>query len=171
MTYTASLSTGNYMKLSGLFVIFGLFLAFQAQAEIYKRVDKDGHVTYSSEPLKGGKKIHLKPLQVINGNGKEGNRSSTPENFPRVDRETQKRRDETRRIILQDELSSEQKLLESAKASMKDLEDNPVPVVGKDGIPFRGSAEYADKLKGAQNDVSIHEQNIKALETEISSLK
>lgn len=160
------------MKFSCLFVIFGMAFTFQAQAEIYKLVDKDGHVTYSSEPLKGGKKIHLKPLQVINGNGsKENSRSSTPENFPRVDRETQKRRDETRRIILQDELSSEQTLLESSKATLKDLENNPVPVVGHDGLPFRGAEQYQEKLRAAQGDVANHEQNIKALETEISNLK
>jgi hypothetical protein len=54
------LSLGNKeynMKLSHLFVILLLSQAGWSYAEIYKRVDADGHVTYSSEPLKGGKKF------------------------------------------------------------------------------------------------------------------
>lgn len=158
------------MKLSCLFVILGLLFSSRTYADIYKRVDKDGHVTYSSEPIKGGKKIYLKPLPVMQGGARESRRSSH-EDFPKVDADTQRRRDNTRRIILEDELQSEQKLLETSRQNLQALENNPAPVVGPDGLPFRGAAQYAEKLKAAQNDVAAHEQNIKALQTELSNLK
>ena len=156
------------MKLLHLFVILSLSHTGWAYAEIYKRVDANGHVTYSSEPLKGAKKLYLKPLPTMSGGRSQ---RSTPEDFPKVDSQTQKSRDATRRIILQDELASEQKLLETAQQDVKTAESNPEPLIGPDGIPFRNAAIHAEKLKAAQDLVSQHEQNIKALKTEISNLK
>lgn len=157
------------MKLSYLFVILSISYPVWAHAEIYKRVDADGHVTYSSEPIKGGKKLELKPLPTMPG--MRGARNSTPEDFPKVDPQTQKSRDATRRMILQDELASEEKSLATAKDDLKSLENNPASVVGPDGVPFKNSAQYAEKLKAAQESVAAHEQNIKALKTELSNLK
>jgi len=157
------------MKPHHLFVILCLSHAGFAQADIYKRVDAQGHVTYSSEPLKGGKKLELKPLPTMSG-GRSARRA-TPEDFPKIDNQTQKRRDETRRIILEDELASEERLLATARENLKSLENNPAPLVGPDGVPFRNTAQYAEKLKSAQDLVSLHEQNIRALQTEISNLK
>lgn len=159
------------MKLSYLFVILLLSQAGLSYADIYKRVDSEGHVTYSSEPIKGAKKLYLKPLPTMSG-GERPSKRSTPEDFPRVDSQTQKRRDNTRRIILEDERASEEIHLDSARQKLKSIEDTPAPLlVGPDGIPFRNANQYADKLQAAQNEVSLHEQNIKALQTEISNLK
>ena len=96
---------------------------------------------------------------------------STPEDFPRVDSQTQRSRDATRRVILQDELASEQKLLAAASENLKSIESNPEPLVGPDGIPFRNAAKQAEKVRAAQELVNSHEQNIKALRTEITNLK
>ena len=85
-----------------------------AQADIYKSVDEDGHVTYSSTPIKGGKKIILEPLPTMVPPGRSRSAAS-PEDFPRVDGEIQRGRDDTRRKILEDELSTENKLLEEAR--------------------------------------------------------
>lgn len=157
------------MKLYQLIVILFLALPGWAHADIYKRVDTEGHVTYSSEPMKGGKKLELKPLPTMPGS--RAARRSTPEDFPRVDSQTQKSRDATRRIILQDELASEEQLLAAARENLKSVENNPEPLVGADGLPFRNAAKNAEKLKAAQELVSLHEQNIKALNTEIANLK
>ena len=157
------------MKPHLLFVLLCVSHAGMTQAEIYKRVDAQGHVTYSSEPLKGGKKLELKPLPTMNGT--RGSQRSTPEDFPRVDAQTQRSRDATRRIILEDELASEEKLLAAARENLKSIESNPEPLVGPDGIPFRNAAKQAEKIKAAQELVSSHEQNIKALRTEISNLR
>lgn len=157
------------MKPHLLFVLLCVSYAGMTHAEIYKRVDAQGHVTYSSEPLKGGKKLELRPLPTMSG-ARESQRS-TPEDFPRVDSQTQRSRDATRRIILEDELASEEKLLAAARDNLKGIESNPEPLVGPDGIPFRNAGKQAEKVKAAQELITSHEQNIKALRTEISNLK
>lgn len=156
------------MKPHYLFIILCLSYSGWTHAEIYKRVDASGHVTYSSEPIKGGRKLDLKPLPTMSGA-----RSSrrTPEDFPKVDSQTQRSRDATRRIILQDELASEEQLLATSRENLQSIESNPEPLVGPDGIPFRNAIIHAEKLKSAQAAVALHEQNIKALQTEISNLK
>lgn len=157
------------MKPYHLLVILCISHAGWAHAEIYKRVDAQGHVTYSSDPMKGGKKLDLKPLPTTSG--ARASQRATPEDFPRVDAQTQKSRDASRRIILEDELASEAKFLVTARENLKRLESNPEPIVGPDGRPFRGYAKYAEEVKAAQESVALHEQNIKALRTEISNLK
>jgi two-component system nitrogen regulation sensor histidine kinase GlnL len=97
------------MKLGYLFAALCI-CPIWAQAEIYKAVDQDGHVTYSSTPLKGGKKIILEPLPTM-----MPPKMHTFDGFPKVDNQTQRGRDDTRRKILQDELSAEEKLLEEAQ--------------------------------------------------------
>ncbi len=148
-----------------------------AQAEIYKRVDADGHVTYSSAPIKGGKKLHLEPLPTMSGQPvapKEENKArdeTRTSDFPKVDRATQSRRDDTRRKILEDELATEQKALDEARAKLKDAEDTPQVYKGANGQTFRNVARYEELLKEAQADVDAHEKNISALQTELSRFK
>lgn len=153
------------MKLRHLLVIIFLSLPGWVQAEIYKRIDSEGHVTYSSEPIKGGKKLYLKPLPTMSG-GK-----GTPENFPRIDTQTQRNRDATRRVILEDELGTEENLLATARQNLQTTENNPETTTSTAGIPFQKTPQYLEKLKAAQDSVALHEQNIKALRTEILNLK
>jgi hypothetical protein len=135
-------------------------------AEIYKSVDEDGHVTYSSTPLKGGKKLNLEPLPTMvppaNVQSSEG--------FPRVDTETQRGRDDTRRKILQDELNAEQKLLDEATQNLKDGESNPEVFKRNDGKTYRNVAKYDEKVKVLQEQVDLHKNNVDALKTELSKL-
>ena len=174
------------MKQRYLFVVL-LVLPVFVQAEIYKAIDADGHVTYSSTPIKGGKKITLTPLPTMAPPAIPAPRSrtsSSPEDFPKVDGDTQKGRDETRRKILQDELDVEQKLLQEAQKNLKDGEDNPevfneTIVVGKtkDGVPItktvtrRNVTKYDEKVKSLNEQLSLHQSNIEALKTELSKLK
>ena len=136
-----------------------------AQAEIYKAVDRDGHVTYSSSPIKGGKKLILEPLPTMMPPGRRG-----AESFPRVDNKTQRGRDDTRRKILQDELNGEEKLLEEAQQNLTEAEANPEVFKGKDGHTYRNVARYEEKIKPLQEQVDLHKQNIEALKTELSKL-
>ncbi|MGB9093198.1 MAG: DUF4124 domain-containing protein [Gallionella sp.] len=137
-----------------------------AHADIYKAVDENGHVTYSSTPLKGGKRIYLQPLSTMmppaNVQG--------PAGFPRVDSETQRGRDDTRRKILQDELNSEEKLLAAAQQNLRDGEANPEVFKGADGRTYRNVAKYNDKIKQLSDQVDLHQQNVDALKTELSKL-
>ena len=141
-----------------------------AQAEIYKAIDADGHVTYSSAPIKGGKKIILEPLPTMVPPARSSSAAS-PEDFPRVDGETQRGRDDTRRKILQDELSTEKKLLDEARQSLREGEENPEVFRGQDGKTYRNVAKYEEKIKTLNDRVEMHQKNIEALNTELSKLK
>jgi hypothetical protein len=157
------------MKLRHLFVLCcSAAYAISAQADIYKRVDEDGHVTYSSVPIKGGKKVHLEPLPTMAPPPKM---PSTSENFPKVDSDTQTKRDSKRRKILEDELATEQKALEEARLKLKEGQDNPEVYKGANGQTFRNVAKYDEKVSALQADVDSHEKNVEALKTELSNLK
>jgi hypothetical protein len=169
------------MKLRYIFVLCcSAAFAISANADIYKRVDEDGHVTYSSKPIKGGQKLHLEPLPTMAPPPKSGR----SEGFPRVNSDTQNRRDDARRKILEDELATERKALEDARAKLKEGQDSPevyqhTIVVGttKDGAPItqtvtnRNVAKYDEKVSALQEEVSSHEKNVEALQTELSNLK
>ena len=157
------------MKLGYLLAILCLSPVW-AQAEIYKAVDADGHVTYSSTPIKGGKKIILEPLPTMVPPARARSVAS-PEGFPKVDGATQKGRDDTRRKILQDELSSEQKLLEESMQRLKEGEANPEVYKGQDGKTYRNMAKYEEKIRTLNEQVDLHQKNIEALKTELSKLK
>ena len=85
--------------------------------------------------------------------------------------ETQTRRDDTRRKILEDELATEQKALEEARLKLKEGQDNPEVYKGANGQTFRNVAKYEEKVNALQEDVSAHEKNVEALKTELSNLK
>ena len=156
------------MKLGYLLAMMSLCPVL-AHAEIYKAVDADGHVTYSSTPIKGGKKIILEPLPTMVPPRTRS--AASPEGFPRVDGATQKGRDDTRRKILQDELSTEEKLLEEAMRNLKEGEANPEVYRGQDGKSYRNVAKYEEKIKTLKDQVDLHSKNIEALNIELSKLK
>lgn len=126
-----------------------------ALADIYKSVDADGHVTYSSAPIKGGKRVVLTaPAQT----GSERPRASaSPHDFPKINEETQKGRDGSRRKILEDELNTEEGLLDTAKQSLQ---------AGEEHRPRDDK-----RIKELTKQVELHQRNIAALKTEIAKLK
>ena len=138
------------------------------QADIYKAVDENGHVTYSSTPIKGGKKIILEPLPTMVPPARARS-SASPEGFPRVDGAKQKERDETRHKILQDELTAEEKLLEESRQSLNDA--SPEVFKGQDGKTYRNVAKYEEKIKTLKEQVDLHSKNVEALNIELSKLK
>ena len=161
------------MKLRYLVAAFIILPAF-AQADIYKAIDENGHVTYSSSPIKGGKKISLTPLPTmvpLATAPAQGRSARSPADFPKVNGETQKGRDETRRKILQNELDAEEKLLVEAQKNLQDGADNPEIIHGKDGSKRRNVARYDEKVKSLTEQVTLHQNNIDALKAELSKLK
>lgn len=157
------------MRLRHLFVLCcSAAFAVSAQADIYKRVDEEGHVTYSSTPIKGGKKLHLEPLPTMLPPQQQKART---EGFPKVNAETQSRRDDTRRKILEDELATEQKALEEARRKLQEAQDTPEVYKGANGQTFRNVAKYEENVSAAQEEVRNHEKNVEALKTELSNLK
>lgn len=153
-------------------------------AAIYKHVDESGRVTYSNVKIKGGKKVNIEPADTNFGTGGSAKKQSSgsnkakkksPNNFPKVDAETQKNRDNSRKQILMSELESEKKALATAKEAYKQGESDPEVFTRKNAngttSTGRNVAKYQEKLKRLQETVDRHERNIALLEKEISNLK
>ena len=156
------------MKPHYMLALLCMAYAGLAQAEIYKYVDSQGRVTYSSTPMRGAKKLNLEPLPTMEA--PRAHMESQSE-FPKVNEETQRKRDDTRRQILENELASEQKLLDTAKEKLQIAKDTPMVYRTKDGKTFRNVAGYEANVKAAQEQVDLHEKNIEAIRTELSQLK
>ncbi len=143
-------------------------------AEIYKHVDEQGRVTYSNVPMKGAKKLDLEPLSSVplarpqSGSGlrPSGGSSSGPEDFPKVDVDTQKKRDLTRKGVLEDELRNEEKAVAEAR---KALEDGSATL--KSGETSRSSAGYLTRVAKLKDAVTVREGNVQALRKELANLK
>jgi hypothetical protein len=89
----------------------------------------------------------------------------TPGDFPRVDVNTQKTRDNDRRQILLDEMKSEEQKL----ADLKKEFNNGEPERRADE---KGNfAKYQERVVALKEDVSRSEKNIEALKREIANLK
>ena len=156
------------MKFRYLIALLCVANAGLAQAEIYKYVDSQGRVTYSSTPMKGAKKLNLEPLPTM-----ESPRAHTESQseFPRVNEQTQRKRDSTRRKILEHELANEQKQLDQARQKLQLAKDTPMVYRGKNGKTYRNVAKYDANVKAAQQQVALHQKNVEALKTELSHLR
>ena len=181
-----------------------------AQTTIYKLVDDSGHVTYSNKPMKGATVVELDPITTIptppevalvraslgvsrpadtassNMESKSAVATLTPlpTSLAAVDLQTQKRRDDTRRHILEDELQKEQESLDIARTSLTREQQNPELVAAvklaqnadnptpAQQVAFRvGIDKVSGRIRGLQATVSEHEKNIEALRKELGALK
>lgn len=132
-----------------------------AWADIYKKVDEDGRVTYSNVPSKGAQKLNLEPLNTVPASKPK---SQSPDNFPRVDSDTQKGRDYKRRQILENELAQEINQLEDAKKALAEGQDTRL---GSE----RNYQRYLDRIQPLKDAVAEHQKNIDALKEEIAGLR
>ncbi|OIR02483.1 hypothetical protein GALL_154340 [mine drainage metagenome] len=159
--------------------IYGAFVSGNAFAEIYKRIDADGRITYSNIKTKGATRLELDPdsntisndRARTSGTDTRSKRTTSPEGFPRVDKNTQNQRDSKRKEILQNELESEKTALAEAQKAYAEGEANPEVYKTKDGATFRNVAKFEEKMKPLQADVDSHEKNIELLQKELDSLK
>ena len=182
-----------------------------AQVTIYKHVDESGRVTYTNKPMKGAVAMDLEPLTTIPATPM-GALQSTPapavatpvkavatlERTDRADKpvasaqptlaaiepQVQKRRDNDRRRILEEELSREEKSLTDARESITQEQQNPALVAAVRTmqqvaepsalqlVEMRNNIEKASgRIRGLQATVSEHEKNIEALKKELGALK
>jgi len=155
------------MKYRYLFALICCYPLY-GQAAIYKTVDADGHVTYSSSPIKDGKIILLEPLSTMVP--VKSPRQAAPKDFPKVDKATQKKRDDTRRTILEDELRTEMELVEQAKADLETGKTKP-EVFQRNGKTFRNVAKFNTKIETLTEQIELHQDNVDALKLELSKLK
>jgi hypothetical protein len=145
-----------------------LFLAAPAQAEIYKFVDENGQVTFTDVYRKGAKRIDLPGAPApLSGGAKAPRRASynpSPADFPRIDPGTQKRRDDIRRQVLQDEISGERRNADEARRQL---------TLGERLQPGERAtdATYLNRVKNLRSALQQHEQNITAIQRELANLK
>jgi hypothetical protein len=144
---------------------------------IYRYLDDKGGVTYtnipSSAPRRGVEKIDIpspSPSTVAPGSPKPGPapssrvRTPSPADFPKVDRDTQRKRDNSRRQILEDELDTEEQLLTDAK---KAVSTGEAVRLGDE----KNYQKYLDRIQKLKDTVTLHEKNVDALKKEISALR
>ncbi len=139
--------------------------AAMAQGTVWKCTDEDGrpHYTNVREEAKSPSckvisesKVSTVPANAIPVAARPNAASTpTPANFPRVDANTQKARDDSRRKILEDELATEQRSLTDARTKL--------------GDPTAAANEAV--RKPLLETVERHERNIAALQREIANLK
>ena len=170
-----------------LAITLWLAASVSAYAEIYKYVDPaTGAVEYTNQPKKGATRMNtgdtLSEIPTGNRPNKVGSSGSASINgrtvnastitnasvgaaVASVDVGTQKNRDGTRRQVLFDELSSEEKMLADAKGGYSN--GKPLPFADE-GV---GSPKYIDRVKQLEKTVRLHERNVASLKQELANLK
>lgn len=143
-----------------------LATAPMAWADVYKCLDDEGHVTYTNtKPSPKAKCTAIsRDQRVSTVPGRAAPATPSPAGFPKVDGATQKARDNDRRRILEQELTTEQRNLDHAK---KDLADQEAIRTGDE----RNYQRVLERLQPFKDKVALHERNIEALKKEIGNLK
>lgn len=155
--------------------LFVCAFASPAQADTFKCMDANGRATYTNikEETKGKNcRVVRREISVVPAipatpkaaPSRADSEESSPAGFPRVDRATQKRRDDARRRILEDELSNEQEALAQAKAELARQESIRT---GDE----RNYQRVLDRLQRYKDDVERHEKNVAALKKELDNVK
>ncbi len=157
----------NHMNVRHLLLFPLLLGGGTAHAEtLYKCVDDTGVVLYTNQ--KGGGKnctVLSRDLPISTyAAPKQAPRSATPNDFPRVNDDTQKGRDTDRRRILDQELATEQQNLEQAR---KDLTEGEATRLGNE----KNYQKYLDRVQALKDNVALHERNVEALKREMATLK
>lgn len=168
--YRLSSRTACVIALLGLFAV-------PAQAKICLYRDADGHTTYSNvndSPPKDATKIRCfedpnpppKPESAhpSSNTRKPAARSSKPDAFPKVDGNTQRRRDDERRRILENELTAEQQSLDEARKKLAAQESIRA---GNESNYQR----YLDRVQPYRETVDNHERNIDAIQRELDNMR
>jgi hypothetical protein len=122
--------------------LYALMFSAHTFADIYKCTGDGGAPTFVDSNTKANYKncrLIMRENRTQSASSKQT--TATPNNFPKVDKQTQSQRDDKRKEILLSELDTEQKALTSARSQR------------------------------AMTDVDMHQKNIQLLQKEISALK
>ena len=150
----------------------------QSQNVVFRCTDDSGRAQYTNVKADTAgrqcqvvqKEVSVLPSAMVKPPVKEGgdrpttSASATPGMPMRVDQETQKGRDNSRRKILEDELIQEQQLLAHAKNALSQQES----VRNGDEKNYQ---RVLDRLKPYQEVVDRHSRNIEALNKELANTR
>lgn len=138
---------------------------------LYKCVGPEGRITYTNQ--KSGKNCEIvlqdKPVSTFAPPPRK-ERQTTPADFPRVNGDQQKARDNDRRAILEQELANEQKQLEETKRQLAEQENLVLPEERLVGGGIHAGKREA-RIQSYRDKVQVHERNIEALRRELANLK
>lgn len=154
-------------SLTLIFPFFLMLIAPNVQADVYKCVDKAGHVTYTNTKTETKGCTLLERNQAVStvpGRSTTQPASETREAFPRVSNDAQRQRDQGRRDILEQELATEEQNLARAREAL----------AAQESIRLGDERNYQrtlDRLQPYKDRIILHERNIEALKKEISGLK
>ncbi|MDQ1316257.1 MAG: hypothetical protein QG662_2366 [Pseudomonadota bacterium] len=155
-------------RLTYLPFLFCVLLAAPAQAEIYRYVDENGQVTFTDVYRKGAKRIELpgapSSSPAATKSPARASRNPSPADFPRIDAGTQKRRDDIRRQVLEDEIAGERRNADEARRQL---------ALGERLQPGERAtdATYLNRVKKLRTTVQQHEQNVASIQRELANLK
>jgi hypothetical protein len=142
-----------------LLCLLMLLIATPLAAETCKYVDNEGRVTYSNVPVKNAKKV-----SCFDAPAAPAPSAAPAAPAPRVTGPTQRKRDDERRRILEEELVSAQAALDEARKALAEQES----------IREGGEKNYQrvlDRLKPFQEAVAEHEKNVASLKQELANLR
>ncbi|HVY07246.1 MAG TPA: DUF4124 domain-containing protein [Burkholderiales bacterium] len=157
-------------------ILAAMLLQPAAWAETCKYTDSDGRVIYSNtpnSPPKGATKVKCfedptpKPAPPPAAGGSSDARpSKNSDSGPksRVNPEAQKRRDDDRRRILEQELADESRQLDDAKKALAEQE------AVRNGNE-RNYERFLARVQPYKDAVTSHENNVEAIKREIANLK
>lgn len=137
-----------------------------ARAEIYECTEPDGSKRFTNikSEAKGCRLLDIGPFNTVPFPKPQAKPAPSPSNFPKIDPTTQRERDAERRRILEQELASEQKLLEQAQ---KELAAQEAIRLGSE----RNYQRVLDRLEPYQRRVKQHEDNIANIRKELANLR
>jgi hypothetical protein len=149
------------------FLLLSAILAAPVQAQIYKYVDENGQVTFTDVYRRGAQKIDLPGAPAPLPSAKPAATRAvvpSPANFPRIDAGTQKRRDDIRRQVLQDEMESERRNAEEARRQL---------ALGERLQPGERATDpsYLNRVSRLRAALQQHEQNVSSIQRELANLR
>ena len=149
-----------------VFVLLSLYmLASQTFAQgVYVCTQANGVREYrNTGDTRGCRKLDTESLSSIPAPSSVTQAKADP-SFPRVDSQTQKRRDLDRLQILNDEIRTEENKLAELQ---KEYQNGEPERLGSE----RNYAKYQERVAAMKDDIARTEKNIEALRREIGQLK
>jgi len=158
------------MKRTLLIVAIAVALPVQADT-LYKCLNPDGRTTYTNQKTSKNCEIisQDKPVSTFSAPPQRP-KQATPADFPRVNGDQQKARDNDRRAILEKELANEQKNLDAAKRELAEQENIILPEERTQGGGIQGGKREA-RVQTYRDRVQLHERNLASLRRELANLK
>lgn len=153
---------------SCVLMFFALAGAEAAAQGVYLCTQPNGVREYrNTGDVRGCRKLDLEAISTIPAppaSTQQAKTASVDPSFPRIENQIQKRRDQDRMQILQDEIRSEEGKLADLK---REYQNGEPERLGSE----RNYAKYQDRVAGLKDEMLRTEKNIEALRREISQLK